>query len=62
MYNKEPFTAVAPVTIVRLNFIMQLQLMQTSELFINFRDGEDFFELLGIIYTKLVAYHCQNER
>ena len=30
--------------------------MQTSELCINFRDGEDFFELLGIIYTKLVVY------
>ena len=24
---------------------------------INFRDGLDFFELLGIIYTKLVVYN-----
>ena len=27
---------------------MQFRSMQTSELFINFRDGEDFFELPGI--------------
>ena len=41
---------------------MKFRSMQTSELFINFRDGEDFFELLGIIYTKLVMYHCQSQR
>ena len=29
---------------------MQFRSMQTSEHFINFRDGEDFFELLVIIY------------
>jgi hypothetical protein len=34
--------------------------MQTSEFFINFRDGKDFFELFGIIYTKLVVYHGQS--
>ena len=43
------FTGVAPVTIVRLKFSMQFRSVQTSELFFNFRDGEDFFELLGII-------------
>ena len=30
--------------------------MQTSKLCINFRDGEDFFELLEIIYAKFVVY------
>ena len=54
------FTGVAPVTIVLLKFSMQFRSMQTSEFFINFRDGEDFFELLGIIYKKLVVYHCQS--
>ena len=34
---------------------MQFRTMQISEILINFRDGEDFFELLGIIYTKLVV-------
>ena len=54
------FMGVAPVTIMRLKFSMQFQSMKTSELFINFRDDEDFFELLGIIYTKLIVYHWQS--
>ena len=44
---------------VRIKYNVQFRSMQTSELLINFRDSEEFFELLGIIYTKLVVYHCQ---
>ena len=61
IHNMQLITVVAPVTIVRLKFSMQFLSMQTSELFINFRDGEDFFQLLGIIYPKLVVHHCQSK-
>ena len=32
---------------MHLNFSMQFRSMQTSELFVNLRDGDDFYELLG---------------